>query len=45
MARSRVYRRIVVRCRLRRRCPDCGSNRMRKDGFANDKQAYKLRRL
>ena len=33
MARSRVYRHDV-------RCPDCGSNWMRKDGFTNDKQAY-----
>ena len=33
MARSRVYRHDV-------RCPDCGSNRMRKDGFSNGRQAY-----
>lgn len=31
MARSRVYRRDV-------RCPDCGSNWMRRDGFTNDKR-------
>ena len=33
MARGRVYRHDV-------RCPDCGSNWMRKDGFSNGKQAY-----
>ena len=33
MARSRVYRHDV-------RCPDCGSNWMRRDGFTNGKQAY-----
>ena len=33
MARSRVYRHDV-------RCPDCGSNWMRKDGCTNGKQAY-----
>ena len=36
MARARVYRHDV-------RCPDCGSNWMRKDGFSNGKQAYSLR--
>ena len=34
MARSHVYRHDV-------RCPDCGSNRMRKDRFANGRQAYR----
>ena len=34
MARSRVYRHDV-------RCPDCGSNWMRKDRFANGRQAYR----
>ena len=33
MARSLVYRHDV-------RCPNCGSNWMRRDGFSNDKQAY-----
>ena len=33
MARSRVYRHDV-------RCPGCGSNWMRRDGFTNGKQAY-----
>ena len=33
MARRRVYRHDV-------RCPDCGSNWMRKDGFSGGKQAY-----
>ena len=34
LARSRVYRHDV-------RCPDCGSNRMRRDGFTNDQSAYR----
>ncbi len=34
MARSRVCRHDV-------RCPHCGSNRMRKDGFADGRQAYR----
>ena len=33
MARRRVYRHHI-------RCPDCGSNRMRRDGFSNGRQAY-----
>ena len=33
MARSRVYRHHI-------RCPDCGSNRMRRDGFSNGRPAY-----
>ena len=33
MVRARVYRQDV-------RCPDCGSNRMRKDGFSGGKQRY-----
>ena len=33
MARRRVYRHNV-------RCPDCGSNWMRMDGFSNGRQAY-----
>ena len=33
MARSRVYRHDV-------RCPDCGSNWMRKDGLSGGKQRY-----
>ena len=35
MARSRVYRHGPDV-----RCPDCGSNWMRRDGFTNGKQAY-----
>ena len=34
MARSRVYRHDV-------RCPECGSNWMRKNGFTNGRQAYR----
>ena len=34
MVRSRVYRHHI-------RCPDCGSNRMRKDGFSNGRPAYR----
>ena len=34
MARSRVYRFDI-------QCPDFGSNRMRKDGFTNGRQAYR----
>lgn len=34
MARSRVYR-------PKTSCPECGSNRMRKDGFTNDRLAYR----
>ena len=34
MARSRVYRHDV-------RCPDCGSNWMRKDGHLAGRQAYR----
>ena len=34
MARRRVYRHNV-------RCPDCGSNRMRRDGFSNGRPAYR----
>ena len=33
MVRARVYRHDV-------RCPDCGSNWMRKDGFSGGKQTY-----
>ena len=33
MARLRVYRHDI-------RCPDCGSNWMRKNGFTNGRQAY-----
>ncbi len=33
MVRARVYRHDV-------RCPDCGSNWMRKDGFSGGKQRY-----
>ena len=33
MVRARVYRHDV-------RCPHCGSNWMRKDGFSGDKQRY-----
>ena len=33
MVRARVYRHDV-------RCPDCGSNWMRKDGFSEGKQRY-----
>ena len=33
MARARVYRHDV-------RCPDCGSNWMRKDGFSGGRQRY-----
>ena len=33
MARQRVYRHDI-------RCPDCGSNWMRKDGFNNGRQTY-----
>ena len=34
MARRRVYRHDI-------RCPDCGSNRMRRDGFSNGRPAYR----
>ena len=34
MARRRVYRHDI-------RCPDCGSNRMRRDGFSDGRQAYR----
>ena len=34
MVRRRVYRHDV-------RCPDCGSNWMRKDGLSGGKQAYR----
>ena len=34
MARARVYRHDV-------RCPGCGSNWMRKDGFSGGRQAYR----
>ena len=28
-------------CRRHIRCPDCGSNRMRRDGFSNGRPAYR----
>lgn len=34
MSRPRVFRHDV-------RCPDCGANWMRKDGFSNGRQAYR----
>ena len=34
MARRRVCRRHI-------RCPDCGSNRMRRNGFSNGRPAYR----
>ncbi len=34
MARERTYRHDI-------RCPDCGSNWMRKDGLSRGKQSYR----
>ena len=34
MVRSRIYRHRI-------RCPDCGSNRTRRDGFSNGRPAYR----